>query len=114
MLNNAKKTVFLGLVLNFFFVYTVFAKIDNPLKDKANSIPELLKLIIDAGIMILMPLVVLAIIYSGFMFLIAQGNEDKLKTAKTNFIWVIVGVAVLLGAKVISAVLQATAEHIVH
>ena len=112
MLNNAKKTVFLGLVFNFFFVYTVFAQIANPLK--AGSIPELLKLIIDAGIMILMPLVVLAIIYSGFMFLMAQGNEDKLKTAKTNFIWVIVGVAVLLGAKVISAVLQATAEHIVH
>ncbi len=84
----------------------------NPLK--ANTISELLSLIIDAAILILMPLVVLAIIYSGFMFLIAQGNEEKLKTAKNNFLWVIVGVAVLLGAKVISAVLKATAKTIVN
>ena len=84
---------------------------ENPLK--ADTLSDLLALIIDGAILILMPLVVLAIIYSGFMFLMAQGNEQKLKTAKTNFLWVIIGVAVLLGAKIISEVLKATADTVI-
>ena len=82
----------------------------NPLK--ADSLSSLLALIINGAIMILMPLVVLVIIYSGLMFLLAQGNEQKLKKAKNNFLWVIIGVAVLLGAEIISKVLQTTADTI--
>ncbi len=100
------------LIFTIFFPFLVKAEIvGNPLK--ADSMEDLLKLIIDAAIVILMPLVILAIIYSGFMFLLAQGNEEKLKKAKLNFVWVFIGVAVLLGAKIISAVLQSTAEKII-
>ncbi len=84
----------------------------NPIKG-ANSIEELLAKIIDVAVIILMPLVVLAIIYSGFMFLIARGNKEGLEKAKTNFVWVVIGVAVLLGAKLISAILKSTVDKVI-
>ncbi len=86
--------------------------LENPIKG-AETIQALVAKVIDAAIVILMPLVVLAILYSGFMFLLAQGNEQKLKTAKTNFVWVIVGVAILLGAKIISVVLKSTTDKVI-
>ncbi len=87
------------------------AGFDNPLKE--NTLEGILGLIIDSAIILLMPIVILMVIYSGFMFLMARGNEQKLKTAKTNFVWVVIGLVVLLGAKIISAALQSTAETII-
>lgn len=82
----------------------------NPIK--ASSISELVTLIVNTIIMILMPIMVLAIIYSGFMFLVARGNEEKLKKAKINLIWVIAGTAILLGARIITAILENTSKEI--
>lgn len=48
------------------------------------------------------PLVAIFLIYSGFLFVTAQGSEDKLKTAKTTFFWAIVGGAVIIGARAIA------------
>ncbi len=65
---------------------------------------------------IIMPLasvlVVLAVLYSGFKFVIAQGNPAELKEARTGFIWVLIGSAVLLGAYGITEVLKTTIEQI--
>ena len=58
--------------------------------------------------------VVLAImiVYSGFLFVTAQGNEIKLAEAKKAFTWVIIGGAVILGAWVLSEAIQATIVNI--
>lgn len=53
--------------------------------------------------------VVGAIIYSGFLFIVAQGNEEKLKTARKTFFFTIIGTLILLGAQVIGEVLCQTA-----
>ena len=42
------------------------------------------------------------IIYSGFLFVKAQGNEKELEDAKRTFFYTIIGVMILLGAKAIS------------
>ncbi len=76
------------------------------------SIPAFFAKVIDAGIKILIPFVIIMLIYSGFLFVIARGNVETLKKAKTNFVWTIVGVAILLGAKLISSILQGTVESI--
>ncbi len=51
---------------------------------------------------------VLAIIACGFMFIVAQGNEDRLKKVKTAFLWTVLGVLLLLGASVIGHILITT------
>lgn len=41
------------------------------------------------------------IIYSGFLFVKAQGKPEELKVARAAFTWTIVGVFIILGAEVL-------------
>lgn len=65
---------------------------------------------------ILMPvggiLAVLAFIYSGFLFVSAQGNEAKLKTAKQALLYTAVGTAVLLGSWALANLIENTIKQI--
>jgi len=47
-------------------------------------------------------------IYAGFRMVIFASNEEKLSEAKRAFLWTVIGVAILLGAKVLSAVICGT------
>ena len=48
------------------------------------------------------PVVAFFLILSGFMFVAAQGNKEKLKTARTMLLWTLVGSAIVIGAKPIA------------
>lgn len=52
--------------------------------------------------------VVIFIIYSGFLFVTARGNESQLEKAKHVFLYVIIGSAILLGSVIISGVIGGT------
>lgn len=47
---------------------------------------------------IALPVVVIFIIYSGYLFVTAGGNQTKLDAAKTTFYWTMIGAAVVVGA----------------
>lgn len=47
---------------------------------------------------VLMPFVVLAFVYSGFLFIKAQGNQKGLEEAKTAIWYSIIGAFILFGA----------------
>ena len=61
---------------------------------------------------ILMPiggvLAVLAFIYSGFLYVMAQGNESKLATAHKALLYTSIGTAILLGSWVLAKVIETT------
>ncbi len=80
--------------------------IQNPLKFGTFSafLTELLNIII----IIAVPIVVLAVIYAGFLFVTAQGNEEKLKKAKHAIVWTLIGALLILGAKVVADAIQGT------
>ncbi|MDO8590307.1 MAG: hypothetical protein Q7R69_03510 [bacterium] len=69
----------------------------------------LLRIIIDK---IILPiggvLAVLSFIYSGFLYVTAQGNETNLKTAHKALLYTSVGTAVLLGSWVLAQVIETT------
>ncbi|KKU67314.1 MAG: hypothetical protein UX89_C0016G0017 [Parcubacteria group bacterium GW2011_GWA2_47_16] len=48
------------------------------------------------------------LIFAGFLMVTAGGNEEKLSKARQAFLWTVIGVAILLGAKVLSAVICGT------
>lgn len=85
-------------------------KLTNPLK--VTSIEGLIAAIIEIVVKIGAPLIVLFIIYSGFLFVKAQGNEEKLKEAKKALAWTVVGAAILLGAWLIAEVIQGTIKNL--
>ena len=74
--------------------------IKNPIT--TNNFQEFIKKVLDIVLSIGIPIIALFLIYSGFLFVTAQGNAGKLTEAKNTFIWTCVGAAVLLGAWVIA------------
>jgi hypothetical protein len=80
--------------------------IKNPLK--VNSVADVMKVFFDVLVQLGSVAVVLAIIYAGFLFVVAKGNPEELKKAKTTLYWTIIGALVLLGAQVIAKVIENT------
>ncbi|MCD8494867.1 MAG: pilin [Candidatus Pacebacteria bacterium] len=85
-----------------------FAYLKNPLEGSVDSIPSLVSTILNIALLIAVPLVALAIIYSGFLFIAAQGDPNKLKEAKQTFLYVIIGGALVLGAVIIANAIAGT------
>ncbi len=81
--------------------------LQNPLKD-INSLPDLLNAILKAVVELGSIILVVAIVYVGFKFVVAQGNEEKIKEARGALVWTVIGGLILLGATAISTVIQAT------
>jgi hypothetical protein len=52
------------------------------------------------------------LIWSGFMFVSAQGNPEKIETAKSRLLYTIIGAILLLGAWTISQAIKGTVEDI--
>lgn len=84
--------------------------IKNPIK--VNSIIDFIKAIIDVLIKIAIPIIALAIIYSGFLFVSARGNTEKLEAAKRTFIYTLLGAAILLGAWALAQIISETVSAI--
>lgn len=78
----------------------------NPLK--VCSIPEFLALVLQGVVQIGSMILVLALIWVGFLFVAAQGNEEKIKNARSALVWTVVGGLLLLGAQGIALVIHAT------
>ncbi|HEY4524404.1 MAG TPA: hypothetical protein VJL36_01435 [Candidatus Paceibacterota bacterium] len=81
--------------------------ITNPLgsiTDISALITKILEIVVQIGL----PVIALAIVYTGFLFVKARGNESELTQAKTTLFWTVIGAAVILGAFVIQVTIQGT------
>ncbi len=105
---NIVSILALLLMLTPYFVLAVCSgnKICNPIG--YNTINDFIKALLEGVIKIGMPIIALAIIYSGFLFVFAQGNETKLKTAKLALLYSLVGAAVLLSSWAIAQLISDT------
>ena len=84
-------------------------KILNPLGTTGpNSIPVLIEKILVGVIKIGLPVIALAIIYCGFLFVKAQGKPTELKEAKGALLYTLIGAAILLGAWALARMISAT------
>jgi hypothetical protein len=79
----------------------------NPLKS-GTSLSSFLTGILGFLIQIGVVVVVLMVVYVGFKFVVAQGNESKITEARNMLTWTVIGAIVLLGAQVIATSIQAT------
>jgi hypothetical protein len=82
----------------------------NPLK--FNSLNDLLTAVLKAVIQIGTIVLTLALIYVGFRFIAARGNEEKIRSARTALMWTVIGGLILLGATAIQAVITSTVSSI--
>lgn len=124
-MKNIFKKVLPALVLLFILVVPVFivnaqvtvppldqpttpdGKLHNPIPS-VDSLEKFIALILRTVIKIGIPLVVVMIIYSGFLFVTALGNTEKLSKAKDALLWSMIGAAVLLGSWAIAELIVDT------
>jgi len=112
-MNMARKTSILSLLLLFCLPICVTAaacppnEICNPLG--ANSIDELLTdYIIPAVETVVASVAVIMFIVAGILFLTSAGDPGRLQTAKTCFVYAIIGLAIALGAATLSVIIKST------
>lgn len=75
----------------------VFAEVlQNPIK--YNTFSAFVEGVTKMAVQVLMPFVVLAFIYAGFLFVKAQGNDKALSEAKKAMTWSVIGALILFGA----------------
>lgn len=89
---------------------SVSVKIDNPIN--VDSIPDFITAILGAIVAIGAPIAVLFLIYAGFLFVTARGNDTKLTEAKQFLTWTIVGIVILLGAQLLSEIVRGTIQQL--
>ena len=88
-------------------------KLINPLSGDMSFMEFITFLVKDVLVGLIAPIVLtLALLYTGFMFIMAQGKEQELARAKNMFFFVIIGGILLLGAYVILEVLVNTVDEL--
>lgn len=100
----------------YFFSLDVFAQtfsggnvFPNPFGDSIKTIPDFIEALVNKVILpVGSVVVVIMIIYSGFLFVMAQGNETKLSSAKKAFMYAVIGTLILLGSWVIANAIKGT------
>lgn len=84
--------------------------LQNPLKSQ--DIPSFISGALKALVVVALPIITLFIVIAGFMFVLARGNEHKLEEAKKNFVYVIIGAILILGAWVLATLIGGTVTQV--
>ena len=87
-------------------------QLTNYLKDEYESVPCLIKAVLDIIVQIGSVVLVVFIVITGLLFVTARGNAAKLEEAKQALLWTIIGAAIVLGAFVISEAIQGTVDQL--
>ena len=87
----------------------------NPLGTSCNStntdcLEKFLINILDFVVRIGSIVVILMLVFVGYKFVTAQGNDSKIIEARSMLLWTVVGALILLGAKAIAIGIQATVQ----
>jgi hypothetical protein len=82
----------------------------NPLS--FTTVCGLLLALLDVALVIGIPIMVLFLVYAGFLFVLARGSQEGLKKAKANFFYTILGIALFLGAWTLGQIVAATINEV--
>lgn len=78
----------------------------NPLS--VSTLDGFLTAILNGIIQIGTIILIMMLVYVGFLFVAARGNAEKLQGAKSALVWTVIGGLILLGATAIQAVITGT------
>ncbi|MEI7689309.1 MAG: TrbC/VirB2 family protein [Candidatus Nomurabacteria bacterium] len=110
----------------FFIIFSLFAPmivakaainvstgIANPLGSTGpQNIPDFIERLIKIVLTVGVPVLVLAFIYAGFLYVKAQGNSGELEVAHRTLLYTVIGGVLLLGAYVIAQAIGSTVTDI--
>ena len=80
---------------------TIFS-IKNPLQ--ANSVGELVQTAATIFSYLAVLAGVIALIWTGLQYILAQGKPERIKELKTQLLWVVVGIGIVIGARIMISI----------
>src|SRR3989338_398202 len=80
--------------------------VQNPLA--VSSFCDLLKIVLQALLILGLPVAVIFLVLAGFQYITAYGNQGQLTKAHDNLLWTVIGIAIFLGAWTIAQIIKAT------
>jgi hypothetical protein len=98
-----------ALFVPLFGFAQVTPKIVNPV-GKVSDFPQFLDMLLTIFQLIMTPILVVALVWSGFLFVTARGDESQIASAKRIFLWTLVGAAIIIGARVIYNIAEGTVQ----
>lgn len=84
--------------------------LENPLR--FSSIERFIEGVLQAIIMIAIPIIVAFIVYAGFKYIFARGSSSAISEAHKNFTYVIIGTIMILGAWVLATLIGGTVSQL--
>lgn len=84
--------------------------LENPLR--FNSVSEFINGLLEAVVYIALPIISLFIVYAGFLFVTARGDTNQISTARKNFLYVVIGALLILGAWALAELIGGTIEQL--
>ena len=84
--------------------------LQNPIK--AGSFAEVIQRIAKLMTEIGLPIAAIFLVWSGFLFVSARGDEKKLEAAKSAFYWTVIGTALIVGAYAIATAIVNFAQQL--
>ena len=113
-MNTRKNKILLAAALflipgTLYAVFTIPIKLANPTPGGGSTLQDFILLLIEIMQSVLTPILVVCLIYSGYLIVTAEGNEAQLSKGKVFAFWAIIGAAIMLGASVIANMVFNTA-----
>ena len=83
-------------------------QLQNPLGSGTNSFCKLMQALLKIFVIFGIPIATFFLMYAGFKLVLARGNPEALRKARTNLFYVLVGIAIFLGAVTLGQIIAAT------
>lgn len=87
------------------------AKLESPFVYK--TVSDFISAVLRAIVYISMPIIALFVMYAGFKYILARGNPGAIDEAHKNFLYVIIGSLLILGAWVLATLIGGTISQLV-
>lgn len=85
-------------------------RLQNPTPGAGYTLRDFILLLIDIIQAVGIPVLVVAIVYVGYLLVTAGENEKQITDAKRAIVWTLVGVAIVLSATVIANFISGTVD----
>jgi len=85
-------------------------KLTNPLKKELGSVGDVVMKFVEIFSYIVIIFAVLMLVWTGLQFILARGNVDRMKELKNQLLWIVVGIAIVIGARVLVTIVINTLE----
>ena len=109
-LRRVRNVTFVVLATLPCIAFAAGEKLENP--TGFTTIAQFIEGVLKAVVLLGLPIISLFMVYAGFLYVKARGNPDQISKAHQNFLYVIVGTILILGAWVLATLIGATVSQL--